>query len=120
MNKTLQSLINNVINAEQSTHHDEVYELIKHCIFELKAPEKTEVDILKPLWDNVKKNGDNWTHDKWWYEFNAMREEILPLGIIKYLIDVEHIDMNASKLPKWLVNSFQDRYGFLFENTIED
>lgn len=120
MNKTLQSLVNGVINADKSKLHDEVYEFIKHCIFELKAPEKTEVDILKPLWDNVKTNGDNWTNANWWCEFDGMREEILPLAIIKYLMEIEHIDMNASKLPKWLVNSFQDRYGFLFENTIED
>lgn len=120
MNKTLQSLVNGIINADEATRHDEVDVLLNYSMFNLTAPDKNDVDKLRPICDDVRNNGDNWTEKQWETQFNTMKEEVLPIAIIKYLVSVKGIEINSTKIPLKTIKAFRDRYGFLFENTIED
>ena len=120
MNKTLQSLVSGIINADKATRHDEIDVMLNFCMFNLKAPDKNDVDKLKPICDDVRNNGDNWTSSQWENQFNTMKEEVQPIAIIKYLVSAKKVEIDPSKIPSRTTKAFRSRYGFLYEDTIDN
>jgi hypothetical protein len=119
MNKTLQSLVNGIIHADQVSKHDEVDVMLNYCMFNLTAPDKKEIDTLRFICNDVRVTGDNWTQAEWEHRFNTMRVEVLPIAIIKYLVSVKGIEIQSEKIPSRTIKAFRNRYGFLFEEMLD-
>lgn len=116
-NNTIRTLVDNIIEYRTPETIDT---MLNYCMFNLPVPNKQDIEKLRPMCDDIRANGDEWSLKEWELCLHSVKEEVLPIAIIKFLISGMNVSMDSGDLPKETEDLFRERYSFLFIDTIQE